>query len=289
MIGILAILTYILATIFAIAGMGAAGVLIPNYITLGIGVRAAMFLGLGQNTAELTVATSMNCSKKLVDWKKVLLVLVPALFLVPLGAYVNIHIPRILVLLSFALFLLFALYRMLFPHRLSEGSERFTIILLGAIEGFIACLIGMDAAPIALIAFAYIFDEPRKISANTAATALGVSTAALITYYIILPSVAIDFSLLAGVVIAGFLGGITGAFLMHRINPKYVRYTMLAILALALFEISFKVVASYGRVPSGIYYGSLLSLIVGFALFIYAIIAKICRLQFEKSSVEMKE
>jgi len=37
--GVIAIVTYILASLFAVAGMGAAGVLIPNYITLGLALR----------------------------------------------------------------------------------------------------------------------------------------------------------------------------------------------------------------------------------------------------------
>jgi uncharacterized membrane protein YfcA len=67
MIGIITLLTYILASVFAIAGMGAAGVLIPNYIALRMGVRAAMLLGLTQNTAELTVATGLNWKRGLID------------------------------------------------------------------------------------------------------------------------------------------------------------------------------------------------------------------------------
>ena len=76
MIGI-TLLTYILASVFAIAGMGAAGVLIPNYIAMGLGVHAAMLLGLTQNTAELTVATAMNWKKGLIEWRKVARVFVP--------------------------------------------------------------------------------------------------------------------------------------------------------------------------------------------------------------------
>ncbi|MDV3103511.1 sulfite exporter TauE/SafE family protein [Thermococcus waiotapuensis] len=276
MIGI-AILTYILASLFAIAGMGAAGVLIPNYITLGLSVHAAMFLGLGQNTAELTVATAMNSRRGLVEWRKVAMILLPAIFFVPVGAYINLKIPRVLVLVAFDLFLLFALYRMLFPRNIKGERAEVTTAALGALEGFIAGLIGMDAAPIALIAFAYLFDNPKKISANTAATALGVSTTALLTYYIMLPSVPIETGTLIGVVTAGFLGGITGVFLMHRVKPNYVRYTILAILGLAFIEVLTKIVASAGQVSEGLYALSVGTVALGALAFLLALVVKFLR------------
>jgi uncharacterized membrane protein YfcA len=37
-----AVLTYVLASLFAIIGMGAAGVLIPNYVVLGIPLPVAL-------------------------------------------------------------------------------------------------------------------------------------------------------------------------------------------------------------------------------------------------------
>jgi uncharacterized membrane protein YfcA len=265
MIGI-AILTYILASIFAIAGMGAAGVLIPNYIALGLSVHAAMLLGLTQNTAELTVATGLNWKRGLIEWKKVAKVFVPAALFIPLGAYINIHIPRVLVLVAFALFLLFALYRMLSSGRV-ESSDGWKIYLLGAVEGFTAGLIGMDAAPIALIAFSYLFGDPKKVSANTAAAALGVSSVTLVTYLILLPSIPIPTGTLVAIATAGFLGGITGAVLMHRIKPLYVRYTMLAILSLAFIEITEKIFTA--RVPETLYAVSVGTVIAGLLAFLY--------------------
>ncbi len=262
------ILTYVLASIFAIAGIGAAGVLIPNYIALGMSVHAAMMLGLSQNTAELTVATAMNASKKLVDWKKVAMLVAPAVLLVPVGAYINIHVPRLVVLAAFDLFLIFAVYRILFPKRSSERNAETIVLILGAVEGFIAGLIGMDAAPIALIAFSFLFDNPKRVSANTAAAALGVSATALVTYYLMLPKIPLSTMMLIAVATAGLLGGITGAFLMHRVNRKYVRYTMLGILILAFAEIFVKIILMGHMVSQALYMGSVISVLVGMAVFL---------------------
>jgi len=268
------VLTYILASVFAIAGMGAAGVLIPNYIAMGLGVHAAMLLGLTQNTAELTVATAMNWKKGLIEWRKVARVLVPAALFVPLGAYVNVHIPRVLVLVAFALFLLFALYRML-SSGMAEGDDGWKIYALGAVEGFTAGLIGMDAAPIALIAFSYLFRNPKKVSANTAATALGVSGVTLLTYALLLPKIPIAMETLVAIAVAGFLGGITGTLLMHRVKPLYVRYTMLAILSLALVEIVMKILTA--NVPETLHVLSVGIVVGAFLAFLYGMGRRMAR------------
>jgi uncharacterized membrane protein YfcA len=263
------ILTYILSSIFAIAGMGAAGVLIPNYIAFGLGVNIAMILGLSQNTAELTVTTIMNARKQLIDWKKAVMVLIPAVILVPIGAYINIHIPKILVLVVFALFLLFALYKILLPSK-NKGGIRSTSLtmLFGALEGFIGGLIGMDAAPIAIIAFSYIFDNPKKISANTATVALGVSATTLITYRLMLPTMLINMWTLLAVTTAGLLGSITGVLLMHKIKQIYIRYTMIGILTLAFVEIFIKIFSQGHLIPNDLYYGSVISVVIGLIVFV---------------------
>ncbi len=265
-------ITYILATIFAVAGFGAAGVLVPNYIALGMGIHAAMLLGLTQNTAELTIATIINAWKGMIKWEKVAMLAIPAILMVPFGAYINIHIPRIVVLAVFDLFLIFAVYRILFPGNGKKIKSNVMVILLGITEGFIAGLIGMDAAPIALIAFSFIFDNPKKVSANTAAAALIVSSTALISYYLMLPKIPISTHMLLFIAIAGLLGGITGVFLMHRVKPILVRYTMLGILILAFFEILTKIISMGHLVHHTLYIFSILLVLSGIVIFIIAVI-----------------
>ncbi|MFA4639822.1 sulfite exporter TauE/SafE family protein [Pyrococcus kukulkanii] len=259
------VLTYILASVFAIAGMGAAGVLIPNYIAIGLSVHAAMLLGLAQNTAELTVATAMNWKKGLIEWRNVARVFVPAALFVPLGAYVNVYTPRILVLVALALFFLFAIYRMV-TGGVAESKDGWKTYLLGAIQGFTAGLIGVDASPIAIIAFSYLFRNPKKVSANTAATALGVSGVTLLTYALLLPRIPIATETLLTVATAGFLGGVTGTLLMHRVKPPYVRYTTMALLSLATVEITAKILTA--NVPETLHILSVGVVVSGFLAFL---------------------
>ena len=125
----------------------------------------------------------------------------------------------------------------------------------------------MDAAPIALIAFSYLFGNPKKVSANTAAAALGVSSVTLVTYLALLPKIPIATGTLVTIATAGFLGGITGVFFMHRIKPLYVRYTMVAILSLAFVEITEKIVTA--KVPGTLHILSIGTVILGLFAFLY--------------------
>ncbi len=243
--GVIATITYILASLFAIAGMGAAGVLIPNYITLGLAIRQAIILGLTQNIGELTIATTLNHKKELVEWRKVAVVAGSAAPLIPLGYLTHKIVSHLIVLVTFETFLIYALYNMNKKSKEHKNNRASTPVLavLGAIEGYLAGFIGMDAAPIALLAYASVYNDPKKISANTAATALIVSTIAWILYSIDGKDIGIGLVLIAAVLLSGILGGITGAVPMHKISKHKVKIIIESILLLAIIEILAKIIA----------------------------------------------
>jgi uncharacterized membrane protein YfcA len=242
-------LTYALAAFFAVAGMGAAGVLVPNYVMLGLPLPLALTLALTQNTFELAVATLLNHRRRLVDWRSVGLLAPIASALVPLGFYIHTHIPHVAVLTVFEVFLLYALYSLVKPSGLGRPARGPGLLQAGlaAVQGLIAGLIGMDAAPIAILAYSAIHRDPKRVSANTAATALIVSATALTFYARRLYSLAAPSpASLAMVGAMGLLGGVTGVSLMHRVKPSTVRTGMKALLGIAAAEVYAKVLmASY--------------------------------------------
>ncbi len=247
--GLIGVLTYGLASIFAIAGMGAAGVLIPNYMTLGIAVQLALILGLMQNVGELTVATALNHKKKLIEWKKVAIVGGAAIFLVPLGYLTHQMVSQIIVLATFEGFLIYALYNMSKkPKATRKTAGIISLIIFGAIQGYLGGFIGMDAAPIALLAYASLYTDSKKVSANTAASALIVSSEALILYYLGMRmrngNMGSGLTDMAIVAIAGILGGITGVALMHKISKTKVKLIIQIILVVAIVEILVKIITT---------------------------------------------
>ncbi len=142
---IISLITYVLASIVAIAGMGAAGVLIPNYVTLGMAFYPAIVAGLLQNLFALSVATANNFRARSINLRLGITILLPAVIMVPLGAYTNIHVPKILDFSIFAAFLIFAIYRLSSMRgkvsELKGMKGNLLAIILGLTTGYIGGLL----------------------------------------------------------------------------------------------------------------------------------------------------
>ncbi len=236
---IISLITYVLASIFAIAGMGAAGVLIPNYVTLGMAFYPAIVAGLLQNSFALSVATANNFRAQSINLRLGITILLPAVIMVPLGAYTNIHVPKILDFSIFAAFLVFAIYRLSSMRgkvsELKGLKGNLLAIILGLTAGYIGGLLGIDGSPFAIIALSYIVPEPKKISGTTGFVAFAISLAGLFSYISLLH---IDnIPLWPAIIVTGALGGLTGSYLMHKIKSIYVRFTIIALIVVALAEV----------------------------------------------------
>src|SRR5512133_4083169 len=107
--------TFAFTTILTVAGVGAAFILIPVFIALGIEIHAAMATALLLNAVALTVASIRNARCGFIDYRLGLPILLVAAALSPLGAWVSQGIDRRTLLTLFVLFLLFAAYMMLRP------------------------------------------------------------------------------------------------------------------------------------------------------------------------------
>ncbi len=86
--------------------------------------------------------------------------------MVPLGAYTNIHVLKILDFSIFTAFLIFAIYRLSsLRGKVSElkGMKGNVLaIILDLTAGYILGLLGIDGSPFAIIALSYIVPEPKK-------------------------------------------------------------------------------------------------------------------------------
>jgi len=242
---IISLLTYALSSIFAIAGMGAAGVLIPNYVTLGMAYYSAILAGLLQNVFELSVATTNNFRARNINLRVGLLILVPAVIMVPLGAYTNIHVPKILDLSVFAAFLVFAIYRLTSMtgkvNELKGMKGNVLAVIFGLTAGYMGGLLGIDAGPFAIVALTYVLPDLKKISGTTGFVAFAVSLAGLLSYMSLLHFDSIP--LWPELIAAGAFGGLTGSYLMNKIKPVYVRYTIIALVSVALIEVILRIVS----------------------------------------------
>ena len=108
------ILTFGFTTLLTIAGVGAAFVLIPVFLALGIEVHTAMATALLLNAIAMSVASVNFVRKRLVVWKVALPMVAVASALSPLGAWVSQGLDRTVLLWLFVGFLAFAALMMLF-------------------------------------------------------------------------------------------------------------------------------------------------------------------------------
>lgn len=191
--------TFAFTAVLTVAGVGAAFILIPVFLALGLELHSAMATTLLLNAVALTVASVRNARKGFIDYRLGVPILVVGAALSPLGARVSQGIDRRTLLALFVLFLLFAAFLMLRPSppvRADAPSVRRAALFgsaVGAVAGFVGGLLGVGGGNVIAPALVTSGVEPRRASATT--------------------SFAVAFASLAGFLGHASLGGIDPAVL----------------------------------------------------------------------------
>lgn len=108
MFAIAAFATFVLTTIMAMAGVGAAFILVPIFLALGVEIHVAMATALFLNAISSSISTITFVRKKLVEWRLAIPITSVAVVLSPLGVHVSQSLDRQLLLWLFSGFLIFA-------------------------------------------------------------------------------------------------------------------------------------------------------------------------------------
>lgn len=165
--------TFAFTAVLTIAGVGAAFILIPVFVALGIEIHAAMATALLLNAVALAVASIRNARRGFIDYRLGLPILIVAAALSPLGAWVSQGLERRTLLALFVLFLLFAAVMMLRGPPRSRGdraSARSAALFgsaVGAVAGFVGGLLGVGGGNVIAPALVTAGVEPRRASATT--------------------------------------------------------------------------------------------------------------------------
>ncbi|ELN4693662.1 sulfite exporter TauE/SafE family protein, partial [Escherichia coli] len=94
MLAIAAVATFFLTAIMAMAGVGAAFILVPIFLALGVEIHAAMATALLLNAISTSVSTTTFIRKRLVEWRLALPILIVAVVLSPIGVHVSQRLDR---------------------------------------------------------------------------------------------------------------------------------------------------------------------------------------------------
>lgn len=168
------IATFGFTTVLTIAGVGAAFILIPVFIALGVGIHEAMATALLLNSIAMVFASRTFIMRRLVVFKTAIPILIAAAILSPLGAYTSKFLSRDILLWMFSGFLLFAGSMMLFyrakQKEMDSGSGQLIGygVGVGSFAGYLGGLLGVGGGNFIVPVLVWLGFDPKKASATTA-------------------------------------------------------------------------------------------------------------------------
>lgn len=226
------LITLTATTILTVAGVGAAFILVPIYLALGIELHTAMSTALLLNGISMIFTSSTFAKEKLIFWRLALSVLIAATVLSPLGAYASQYVPRNNLLFLFILFLLFAATMMLF-YKLGKAKKEILnneetakpkLILglpVGGFVGFLGGLLGVGGGNIIVPTLVWLGIPPKQVSATTSFIVIFSSFAGFAGRASL---GALDATLLIYTVVGSISGALLGAWLMtKKLQNKQVK------------------------------------------------------------------
>jgi uncharacterized membrane protein YfcA len=211
------IITFGMTTLLTIAGVGAAFILIPVFLALGVEVHTAMATALLLNAIAMSIASVNFIRKQLVIWKLVIPMVVVASALSPLGAIVSQGLDRTMLLWLFVGFLLFAALMMLLytprPREVASGTGAQLGVGLGVggVAGFVGGLLGVGGGNIIVPALVGLGFDPKKASASTSFVVIFASFSGFLGHVSL---AGMDYRLLAWTTVGAAAGAILGSWLM---------------------------------------------------------------------------
>jgi len=239
---IAALVTLALTTVLSMAGLGAAFILIPVFLALGVELHAAMATALLLNAIGMSIASVTFIRKGLVAWRLVLPMLVVAVAASPLGVRVAQGLDRSLLLWLFTAFLLFAAGMMLFYRprprdaRVSTARELALGLPVGGVAGFVGGLLGVGGGNIIVPALVSAGLEPKRAAASASFVVIFASLTGFLAHVQVAPP---DTALLAVTAGATATGAALGAWLAtERLRADQLK----RVIALVLVAVAVKTV-----------------------------------------------
>jgi uncharacterized protein len=239
---IAAIVTFLFTTILTIAGVGAAFILIPVFLAMGIPLLTAMSTALLLNSIAMIFASISFNRDRLVVFKTAVPILIVAAALSPIGAITAQHLPRELLLWLFVGFLLFAGSMMLFYNAKEKPIETDTKKLVGygvgvgSFAGYLGGLLGVGGGNFIVPVLVWLGFDPKKASATTAFIVIFSSLAGFLGH-------ATTGNINIWLLILCALGSISGALVgAHLMRKKLSRQQVKTGIGIILYLIALKMI-----------------------------------------------
>ncbi|UCN01333.1 sulfite exporter TauE/SafE family protein [Sulfurimonas sp. SWIR-19] len=232
-------ITLVLSTVFSMGGAGSGIALIPVLHFLGLDFTVAKAVGLFAGASTTITSSIMNIKRKAVEYAFVLPIAVTMLLFAPLGAYSSSFINENIVKFFFMLLLFYSATMMMFGKKkaLFSAQSKLTLLLVGAVVGFIAGLLGVGGGNILIPLLALLGFAPKKVAV---AVSFVVPFSALGSFFTYASYVPLDWVLLAVVALCAIIGGYIGNYLMHfKLEQSHIKKIMAALLYLLALKMLF--------------------------------------------------
>ncbi len=236
------IVTTLLSTIFAIAGLGSAVALVPTLNMVGLSFDMARVSGLFVNSVSTITTSVLNLKKQLFDFSFVAPLVVSSVLFAFIGAQISLIINADIVKIIFAFTLLAIASMILFfkkPQNSKKSSSKISLFFVGSIGGIFSGFLGIGGGSIISPILLLLGHDMKKIAIGISFVIPFSSIVAFGSYASVLE---LDYVLLVVVGAGAFIGGVIGNYLLHfKMSSNSIR----KVLALALYVIAFKMLSSF--------------------------------------------
>ena len=218
--------TFLASFIFALGGVGAAVVLIPVLIFLGVPFPAARSAGLFTNFISMSSAAYHNIKEGLVDFRLAAPIVIASIVTSPLGALISSMISQKVVGIAFTLFLFFAGIMVYTPQK-EIADEKTSIIypiIVGSISGFVSGFLGVGGGGVISPMLIIAGYSPKRVSSVTPFAVLFSSFTGFLAYWRLGN---VDWFLTVSAAIPAAFAGYLGAYVTHRyLKPGHVKWVL---------------------------------------------------------------
>jgi uncharacterized membrane protein YfcA len=237
---LLFIISFVASFLFSLGGIGAAIILIPIMVYMGIPINTAKPVGLFYNTISMTGASITNIRNKNIDFKMGIPIIISSFIFASIGAYLSKFLPGIIIMVLFAGFLIFSglmflLYKKKSSEVYTEKISSAKLTLLGAFAGTLSGMLGIGGGSIISPLMLLLGFNPKKTTAITAFVIPFSSFSGFLTYWVMGN---INWRILLIVSIAGTLGATSGTVFMNKkLNPTIVKKILAVILLITALKL----------------------------------------------------
>jgi len=217
------LISFIASFIFALGGIGAAVVLIPILVFLGVPFSVARPAGLFTNFLSTSAASYHNLKKGLVDFRIAIPLIVASVVFSPLGAYSSHLVPERIVGIVFTLFLFFAGLMVYIPKKkaFEERSSLLYPAFVGALAGFLSGFLGVGGGGIMSPLLIIAGYNPKKVVAITPFAVLFSSFTGFLAYW---KMGSVDWNITLWMAVPAIFAGYLGAYITNRyLSPQQVK------------------------------------------------------------------